>query len=155
MVPEQLGPDDTVQLKAVLALIRRSFAYMDGRIDPPSSQHQLTLDVVQDWARAGQLWAIGAPAVACAVFQVNDDALYIGKLAVDTGQRGRGLARLLLEEAAVQARLLGLPALELHTRIELTENQAAFARMGFAITDRLAHEGYDRPTYVVMRHDIP
>lgn len=154
MEPLQVDPEDHAQLTAVLSLIRRSFAYMDGRIDPPSSQHRLTLGAVQDWARAGQLWTIGAPAVACAVFQEKGDALYIGKLAVDAGQRGRGLARALLGRAATQAHLRGLSALELNTRIELSENHAAFARMGFEITARLAHSGYDRPTYVVMRRKI-
>lgn len=44
--PRRPGPDDPC-LAEVLALIRCSFAYMDGRIDPPSSMHRLTLSALQ------------------------------------------------------------------------------------------------------------
>jgi hypothetical protein len=52
------------------------------------------------------------------------------------------------------ARSLGRTALELQTRVELTGNQAAFARLGFRETGRTAHEGFDRPTSVTMRKEI-
>ena len=44
--------------------------------------------------------------------------------------------------------------LELSTRIELVENHATFARMGFAKTAETAHEGFDRPTSIVMRAPV-
>ncbi|MEL6795078.1 MAG: GNAT family N-acetyltransferase, partial [Pseudomonadota bacterium] len=65
--------------------------------------------------------------------------------------RGMGLARRLMESAAREARRLGLAALELRTRIELTENHSAFAALGFERTAETAHPGYDRPTSVTMR----
>ena len=49
------------------------------------------------------------------------------------------------------ARERGKDAIELQTRIELTANHAAFARLGFRETERTAHEGYDRPTSITMR----
>ena len=67
--------------------------------------------------------------------------------------RGRGLGRVMLDHAERRARALGRPALVLQTRVELVENHAAFARMGFAETGRTAHAGYDRPTSVTFtRH---
>ena len=45
----------------------------------------------------------------------------------------------------------GKRAIELQTRIELSANHAAFARLGFDETERTAHEGYDRPTSITMR----
>ncbi|WP_424979675.1 GNAT family N-acetyltransferase [Leisingera sp. S232] len=65
------------------------------------------------------------------------DCLYLGKLTVDDAQRGRGLARLLVKHASARARALGLPVL-LETRIELIENHAAFARLGFCKTEETA-----------------
>ena len=44
--------------------------------------------------------------------------------------------------------------LELQTRIELTENQATFGRMGFVKTAETAHEGFDRPTSITMRAKV-
>jgi hypothetical protein len=45
--------------------------------------------------------------------------------------------------------------LELQTRVELEENHAAFRAMGFAEAGRTAHPGYDRPTSITFRKDLP
>ncbi|MEI2652271.1 MAG: GNAT family N-acetyltransferase [Microthrixaceae bacterium] len=73
---------------------------------------------------------IGAP-VACVFLTPKPGALYVGKLAVADSHRGQGLARRLIDRAEARAREMGLPALELQTRVELVENQAAFLAMGF------------------------
>ncbi len=138
----------------MLALIRESFAFMDGRIDPPSSMHRLTEEAIAAQAEAGEVWLIGTPPVACMFLTPRADALYLGKLAVAATHRRRGFARLLVEHAVARARALGLPALELETRIELAENHAAFAAMGFVRTGETAHPGYDRPTSVTMRRAV-
>jgi phosphinothricin acetyltransferase len=41
--------------------------------------------------------------------------------------------------------------LELKTRVELVENQAAFARMGFVEIGQTSHAGFPNPTSVTMR----
>ena len=50
-----------------------------------------------------------------------------------------------------RARALGLTALTLQTRIELTETHAALAALGFAVTGSTAHPGFDRPTSLTMQ----
>ena len=135
--PRRLSPGDPA-LPQVLALIRESFGYMDGRISPPSSMHRLTAAAI---ARAGEVWVLGAPPRACVFLTPKPGRLYLGKLAVNSQYRGKGLARQLVEHAAARARDLGLPVLELQTRIELTGNHAAFARMGFVKTGETAHPG--------------
>ncbi|MFN7434077.1 MAG: N-acetyltransferase, partial [Betaproteobacteria bacterium] len=45
----------------------------------------------------------------------------------------------------------GRTALELQTRIELTENHATFAALGFAKVAETAHPGYARPTSITLR----
>lgn len=47
-----------------------------------------------------------------------------------------------------------LPALELETRVELTENHHVFSRLGFTIVGAGSHEGYDRPTDFLLRKPI-
>jgi len=156
--PRRAGPD--TDFAAVLALIQRCFAYMDGRIDPPSSMHRLTVEAVRAQADEGEVWLIdgpegpdGAP-VACVFLTPRADCLYLGKLAADPAFRGRGLARALVECAMDRAAALGLPAVELQARVELVENHRAFAAMGFAKTGETAHAGYDRPTSITMRRPV-
>lgn len=126
--PQRLMPGDP-RLGRVLALIRDSFADMDGRIDPPSSMHRLTPETLERHCETGEVWALGTPPAACVVLTPWPGCLYLVKLAVDR-------------------------ALELQVRVELTGNQAAFARMGFVRTGETAHAGYDRPTSITMRRAI-
>lgn len=138
---------------AVLRLLQGAFAYMEGRIDPPSSLRDLTPEALTRQAEVGEIWVVGAP-VACVFLTPKPGALYVGKLAVDAAFRGQGLARRLIEVAEDRARERGFPALELQTRVELVENQAAFLAMGFQEAGRTAHVGYDRPTSITYRRAV-
>ena len=144
-------PDDWT---ALLALIHRAFAGMDGRIDPPSSLHRLTPDAIARHAVAGEIWVIGSPAIACVCLTPREDHLYFGKLAVDPSAQRRGHARRLIELALVRARALGLPRLQLETRIELVENHATFRALGFSESARTAHPGFDRPTALTFTRPV-
>ena len=139
---------------ALLHLIRAEFAYMEPRINPPSSMHRLTEADIAAKAETGEVWVIGTPPVACVFLTYQPESLYIGKLAVAAQQRGKGLARALIDVAEARARDLGLGWLELETRVELSENHAAFARMGFQEVGRKAHAGFDRPTSITFRRAV-
>ncbi len=141
----------------MLALLREAFAFMEGRIDPPSSLRDLTPEVLTAQAQAGEIWTIeGADGdiAACMVLTPKPGALYLGKLAVAAAYRGQGLARRLIDHAEARARARGLAALELQTRVELVENQATFQAMGFVEVGRTAHAGYDRPTSITYRRAV-
>ena len=152
MTPTRAEPPFDAQ--AILTLIQDSFAYMEGRIDPPSSMHRLTPGDIATQAQTGEVWVIGQPPVACVFLTRKPQALYIGKLAVARSHRGQGLARALVDMAESRARALHLPALELQTRVELTENHATFRALGFTETARTAHEGFDRPTSITFRRPL-
>lgn len=142
-------------LAQALEVMRQSFAYMDGVIDPPSSIHRLDIAALRATSKTAEIWGIGDPVIACVVLTPKDDALYVGKLAVAADARKLGYARALIDHAVIRAQALDKPALELQVRIELTDNQIAFGKMGFVETARTAHAGYDRPTSVTMRRMIP
>jgi GNAT superfamily N-acetyltransferase len=127
---------DPALWSAILALLHEAFAYMEGRIDPPSSLRDLTPEALSRHVRTEEIWIIGAP-VACVFLTPKPGALYVGKLAVAADHRGKGL-----------------PALELQTRIELVENQAAFRAMGFQEVGRTSHPGFDRPTSITYRRPV-
>ena len=136
-------PFDWPHLRDLLA---RAFAGMEGRIDPPSSLHDLTAGDIAAQAVVGEVWVIGAPAVACVFLTPRAHSLYLGKLAVDPAVQRMGYGRRLIGVAEMRAHALGLPTLELSTRIELKENHAAFRALGFVQTGQSAHPGFDVPT---------
>ena len=141
----------------VLDLLHRAFAVMDGRIDPPSSLHSMDeMSLAEKAAREMCLLAEeeDGTLVGCLFGAPEDDALYIGKLAVDPDRQGEGIARALMDLAEAEAKAAGLPALRLETRIELTENHATFRAMGFQTTGQTAHPGYDRPTSITMEKQL-
>ena len=153
--PERITADDP-DLASVLTLLQRSFAFMEGRIDPPSSLGRMGLNELQKDARENEVWVLREPGavLACMILTRKADHVYLGKLAVAAGHRGRGLSRQMIEAASKRARELALPRLQLQTRVELSENIAAFARMGFLETGRTAHAGYHRPTSVTMEREV-
>ena len=68
-----------------------------------------------------------------------------------------GPARYVRERFGVrfqEARVLGLPALELQSRVELGENRAAFAALGFFQVGLTSHPGFDRPTSSTFRRAV-
>ena len=146
-------PADFDRWDEVLALIMRAFASMDGVIDPPSSAHRLTVENLQDKARQETGFAAKKDdrTVGCVFVLERANDFYVGKLAVDRDFRGQGIGRQLMQAVEDLARSRRKPAIELQTRVELTGNHAAFARLGFRETERTAHEGYDRPTSITMR----
>lgn len=137
----------------LVALIRSAFAFMDGIVDPPSSARHLTAASLAEKARL----EIGLAAAAedrlhgCVFLRPEQDCLYLGKLAVAPDAQGRGLGRQLVAAAESIAAALGLAALRLETRIELTGNHAFFSNCGFTRTAELAHPGYARVTQIEMR----
>lgn len=140
---------------ALLALIRTAFAGMQGRIDPPSSMHRLTVDDIARQAVDGEVWVIGTPPVACLFLTAEPGALYLHKLAVAPTAQRQGHARALIDAAELRARSLGLPRLRLQTRIELAENHATFRALGFTQTAVTAHPGYSRPTTLTFERAVP
>lgn len=151
--PVRLRPDSE-QLTGVLALLNEAFAYMEGRIDPPSSMQHLNVEALREQCRSGEVWVIGAEPLACVFLVAKPGHLYLGKLAVAAQARGRGFARQLVDLAMQRARDLGLPALELNTRVELAENHAVFQRMGFEVVGEESHTGFTRATSLRLRKQV-
>ena len=143
----------TVDWTALLALEQAAFAFMDGRIDPPSSLNEMTpADFAQKAAAETLITAIlDGALVGCIFCKPREGWLYVSKMAVAPHLQGRGIGRRLVDVAkrlAIEQQLLGL---ELETRIELTENHETFARLGFTKVAELSHPGYTRVTSIQMR----
>ncbi|MCW0001225.1 GNAT family N-acetyltransferase [Pararhizobium sp. YC-54] len=142
---------------ALLALILSSFAYMQPRIDPPSSALHLTLQSLAEKARVEKAYAAldKGRLLGCVFCKPEPpDCVYIGKLAVSPDAQGKGVGRLLLQAAEAYAAECGLSCLRLETRIELAENHLVFGKWGFVRTAEGCHHGFARPTFVEMRKPL-
>ena len=150
------APADFTEWESIRALILDAFAYMEHRIDPPSSALRMTAQSMAADAAAGTLLLAESDGslVGCSFTRRKEDALYIAKLAVRPDWQGRGIGRALVAAARDEARAQSLAALELQTRIELRGNHAAFARMGFVKIAETAHPGFVRSTSITMRAPV-
>ena len=153
LTPHQI-PEDSPMMGDLLRLMRDCFAYMEGRIDPPSSLGKTTLASLRTTAAEAEIWVIGMPPVACMILSPRTGTLYLGKICVAPSHRQLGLSRHLVEQAERTARRLKLPTLELQSRVELVDNHATFKALGFSEHARTAHPGYDRPTSITMRKPV-
>jgi len=152
----EIAPPTFSDWQSLLSLLQSAFAYMHGRIDPPSSLDSMTADDLAKKARTETLILAteGGRLLGCAYAAVRSDCVYVGKIAVAADARQRGLARRLLAVADDVARQAGRDCLELQTRIELVENHRTFAALGFVKVAETAHAGYDRPTSITMRRPV-
>nr|WP_323780608.1 GNAT family N-acetyltransferase [Amylibacter sp.] len=142
--------------QAVLTLLHKAFAYIEPRINPPSSLHRLTTQQIETHATHHSLLAIeqAHTPIACLFLTFQSDHLYLGKLATHPDHTGQGHARRLIAKAEQIAQEQALPCLRLETRIELTENHATFARLGFVKTVENTHAGFSRPTSITMEKPL-
>ncbi|WFU11125.1 GNAT family N-acetyltransferase [Rhizobium sp. CB3090] len=140
----------------LLELIFASFAYMNGRIDPPSSALTLTPQSLREKAsnEIGYVAFKDDQLAGCIFCRPELDSLYIGKLGVLPAAQGKGIGRRLLWLAETTAREHGLAELQLETRIELTGNHITFANWGFRKTAENRHAGFDRTTSIEMRKSL-
>ena len=138
---------------SLMELLHAAFAFQDGRIDPPSSLHSFDAVSIAAKAKEERLFLAfdGGDLVGCIFAKPRADHAYVGKMAVQPERQGQGIGRRLMQAAEGFARDAGLAALELQTRIELTENHEAFAALGFVRISEGAHAGYERTTFITMR----
>lgn len=151
-----VSPEGFSDWPQLLSLLRESFAYMDSRIDPPSSLARMGIDEFKAKAADETLIVAteGQNLIGCAFAALRDECVYVGKVAVVQSARGRGVARAMFGAAEALARNNGRRFLELQTRIELVENHATFGALGFEKVAETAHPGYNRPTSITMRKRV-
>jgi ribosomal protein S18 acetylase RimI-like enzyme len=130
--------DDLPAIKAVIdAAYARYLPRMSKRPAPMSRDYGPSVE-------AGTTWVAGSPIMAVITLYPRDDHLYVENIAVAPGAQGRGLGRALMEFAEQEAARRGLSRMALVTHEAMTENQAIYARLGYAETGRRAEDGFRR-----------
>jgi len=127
-------------------------AFGELAIDPPSSVlHETAADFARRLAVETTFVAHAADVLIGSVFCARkNDALYVGRLAVHSAWRRRGVASALLDAAKQEARRIGAARVTLSARISLHGNVSLFRRHGFVITAEQCHPGYTSPTFYDM-----
>jgi ribosomal protein S18 acetylase RimI-like enzyme len=142
---------------AVIAdLVRLAFANQSRPTNPPSSAlRETTASIVAHLARGGgAVVEIEGVIVGAVLWEEDDGALYISRLAVHPGHRRRGIARALVDQAEPEARRRGLTRLTLGVRLELEDNRRLFKSRGFEDKEFRSHEGFSEPTWVLMERRL-
>ncbi len=146
--------DDDISL--ILSLIKTAFSEQIGLVDPPSSAESKTIEIVRNELETANALVVeidGAIA-GCVFYQPKDESIYFDRLAVLPEFRRRGIGKLLIDEVEQRAKKEGYREMSLSVRIELVAQQKYYEAMNYKIVSNESHEGYSRPTYVVMRKTL-
>jgi ribosomal protein S18 acetylase RimI-like enzyme len=136
-------------LPAIKALIDAAYTRYLTRMDKPPAP------MLRDYGPSiedGTTWVTGSPVEAVLTLYPRADHLYVENVAVHPDAQGRGLGRALMSFAEQEAARRGLTRMALVTHEVMTENQAIYARLGYAEVGRRAEDGYRR---IYMEKSLP
>ena len=140
----------------LLALVHAAFQEYRPLLNPPSGAHRETLDTIAKRLAEGGAYIawMGETALGCVLIEPEEDALYLGRLAVLPEYRRLGVARLLVEAVENQARASGLNKVSLSVRVQLPRNRAFFERLGYQFVAYHHHDGHTEPTFLTLEKHL-
>lgn len=145
----EASPDDAPVL---LRLMHEAFAEYAHVLDPPSGAHNETLDTIRRHLAAGPAviaYLDGEPA-GFAFYEPVGPLVYFSRLSVRPKFRMQGIGCALVEQVEQRAKDSGAAGVRLGVRLQLPHLIARYERFGYRITEYRTHEGYAKPTYVLM-----
>ncbi|MEM7112741.1 MAG: GNAT family N-acetyltransferase [Chloroflexota bacterium] len=138
--------------EAVLLVLQAAFAGQKGKILPESGVWKETAVSLQTKLQTYTLFLAkdSDRIVGCVFCEPQGEKLYFGRLAVLPDQRGRGIARQLIEQAEQFGRAQRCTSVWLGVRIALEKNVLFFQSLGYQIVSKQAHPGFEHPTFYTM-----
>ena len=99
------------------------------------------------------LACIDAGPAGFAFYEPRGTYLYFSRLSVLPELRNRGIGRALIGYVEHRAREIGAAGVRLGARLQLLHLVDRYTRLGYHITEYVAHPGYAEPTFVFMEKD--
>jgi predicted N-acetyltransferase YhbS len=145
-----------VDAPLILGIVQQSFEEYQGILDPPSGAHRETVDTVRGKIAEGGafLALIGDEPAGCVVYEPEENALYLGRLAVLPAYRKHGVGRTLVKAVENRARELHQPKVTLGVRVQLPRNRAFFESLGYQVVHYNSHEGHSEPTFMTLEKPL-
>jgi len=153
MVLREATYNDSLTL---VTLIHTAFEEYRGRLEPPSGAHRETAQSLGTYLQQGHavLALLNDQAVGCVCYHQAGAQVYFGRLAVLPAFRQHGVGLMLVTYVEQQARALGAQCVQLGVRIALAHLQVYYERLGYRVVGYETHEGYTKPTSVVMEKQV-
>jgi GNAT superfamily N-acetyltransferase len=161
--------DDVPTLRSIE--VAAGLAFLDLDMAKVAGDEPLPAEVLASFLRAGLAWVVADSAdhpVAYLIAEPVDGCLHVEQVSVHPDHARRGLGRRLIDQAALAAAGLGLPALTLTTFVDVPWNGPYYLRCGFryltpgqetpglrAIRAHEAGHGLDAWPRACMRRDLP
>jgi GNAT superfamily N-acetyltransferase len=142
-VAGSLRPAQVGDVQAVRDVVDAAYAAYMPRIGRPPAPMTADYAALIE-AGAVSVLELDGQVVGVLVVHALDDHLLVDNVAVAPAHQGRGLGRVLLDDAERQARELGLPELRLYTNQLMIENLRMYPRLGYRETGRNVEHGYSR-----------
>jgi ribosomal protein S18 acetylase RimI-like enzyme len=152
MAQETLRDAITTDAPAIASLLRAAFEEYRGRLDPPSSSLDATVEQVLEKMLTARTTVAqyGPQIVGCIFEELQDEFLYFFSLAVLPRYRRRSLGRTLIGVVEKRARWLDLEGVCLGVRVALPELLSYYDRLGYRVREYCSHAGHPEPTYVIL-----
>ena len=136
--------------EALVPLINRAFEvelefFTSDRIDLPETLKHFEKGKFLLAEREGRL-------AGCNYVELRGDAGYFGLLSVEPGQQGRGLGRMLIEQAEVFCRDAGCSKMQIRVLNHRTELPPFYQKLGYSVA--LIEEVEQEPTARMPYHFI-
>lgn len=149
-----MRPATATDVNGLVRCIDRAYAvYANSVSDLPLVSEGIIDDITNNTVWVANLNAEIAGEIAGVLVLVQGaDSLTLANVAVDPSQKGLGLGKALMELAVSEAARLGKSTLRLSTHIDMPENVALYAHLGWQETGREGNKVHmskpvDAPTY--------
>lgn len=139
-------------VSTLLSILIRAFEQFRETLIPPSSAFKETeASILKKLEQGGGFLAcVDGQAVACVLYELREDYVYLGRLAVLPDYRGQGIAKALIQVTENIAQENTIGEVRVNVRSTLTSNQQLFESLNYRIIAQHKHAGYENPTYVEM-----
>ena len=145
--------DDAALLQTIIVT---AFEPYRGKLVPPSGAHSETPQTIAGKLQLGGgfIAYLDQEAVGGVLYELRDDYVYMGRLAVLPEYRRSGVGRVLALAVEAAAREANQPAIELGVRTSLDGNLSFFSSLGYRIISEDTHPGYTQPTFMTLRKQL-